>query len=339
MELFNKYKNKNFTYLTNYINSCLSDEDFAISADELANQLSGTSQSTFEEFIQAIVNRSDSKENYNATLLYESDGKMQPIRMIHVPVRATIAEKAWLYYILQNSKADLFLDSELKSTLLNVLSTDMDISEYPLQPEYIDIREFSEYNRLNVDSELVTRFRLIVQAIRAHRQLTVTNNSFSGQSYHDQVVYPYKLEYSSQFDSFSLSCYPIDIKRPVKMYLGNISSVSIGDKIADYDGFISDFEKQLSDTKAKQPIQIEILNQNEAYDRCTYLFSSYDTYCYDKGNDRLIMNIYYYRFQKEEIVRNILFLGHYVKVISPQNIVDEVISTIKSSYENYCTPT
>ena len=69
MELFNKYKNKSFTYLTNYINSCLSDEDFALTPDDLAEQLRGTSQSTFEEFIQAIINRTNSKDNYNASLL------------------------------------------------------------------------------------------------------------------------------------------------------------------------------------------------------------------------------------------------------------------------------
>lgn len=101
----------------------------------------------------------------------------------------------------------------------------------------------------------------------------------------------------------------------------------------DKEGF--PFEKQLAETKEKEPIQIEIQNQKEAYDRCTYLFSAYDTYCCDKGNDWLIMNIYYYRFQKEEIVHNILSLGHYVKVTSPQKIVDEIISIIKASCENY----
>lgn len=335
MELFNKYKNKSFTYLTNYINSCLSDESFALSADDLASQLRGTSQSTFEEFVQAIVNRTDSSEDYNAALLYENDEKMQPIRAIHIPVRATIAEKAWLYYILQNSKSDLFINSDLKDILLRALSTDMALSEYPLQTDYIDIRTFSESNQFKNSPETIARFRLIVKAIQEHRQLTVTNNSFSGQAYPCQLVFPYKLEYSSQFDSFSLSCYPVDTKRPVKMNLSNISFVSIGDKIPNYETFVSDFEKQLSDTKVKQPIQLEIQNKNEAYDRCTNLFSSYDTYCYDKGNDTLIMNIYYYRFQKEEIIRNILFLGHYVKVLSPQDITDEVISVIRCSLNNY----
>ena len=336
MELFNKYKNKNFTYHTNYINGCLSDEGYALSAEELSNQLSGSSQSTFEEFVQAIVNRADSSANYNATLLYENDNRLQPIRTVHVPIRATIAEKAWLYYVLQNSKSDLFINHDLKEIILTALSKDMDLLDYPLQTDYVDIREFSNTNQLNVTPELISKFRLIVKAIKEHRQLTVTNISFSGQAYPNQVIYPYKLEYSSQFDSFSLSCYPLDVKRPVKMNLSNLSSVEIGNVINNYEYFTTEFEKQLADTKVKKPIQIEIINQNEAYDRCTYLFSSYDTYCYDKGDDKLIMNIYYYRFQKDEIVRNILFLGHYVKVISPQNITDEVISSIKESYKNYC---
>lgn len=336
MELFNKYKNKNFTYLTNYINSCLSDTEYSLTAEELANQLSGSSQSTFEEFIQAIVNHSDPNTNYNASLLLEENNKMHPIRAIHIPIRATIAEKAWLYYVLQNSKSDLFIDTGLKDKILDALSQNMELDEYPLQASYIDIREFSNENHLNITPELITKFRLIVKAIKEHRQLIVTNKSFSGEIFTNQVVNPYKLEYSAQLDSFSLSCYPPDVKRPIKMNLSNLSSVNIGKKIDDYEEFVVEFEKQLSATKIKQPIQIEILNQNEAYDRCAYLFSSYDTYCYDKGDDKLIMNIYYYRFQKEEIVRNILFLGHYVKVISPQNISDEVISLIKDSYNNYC---
>lgn len=56
MKLFNKYKNKNFMYLTNYINSCISNEELALTPEELEYQLLGTSQSTFEEFIHAVFN-------------------------------------------------------------------------------------------------------------------------------------------------------------------------------------------------------------------------------------------------------------------------------------------
>lgn len=334
MKLFNKYKNKNFMYLTNYINSCISNEELALTPEELEYQLLGTSQSTFKEFIHAVLNQSVFP-NHNAGLLYKDDqNKLQPIREVPIPVRASIAEKAWLYYVLQTSNSDLFLNSELKQKLLDALLKDISFKDYPLQQHYIDIREFSTESCLDITPQFITHFQTIVQAVQQHRQLTVTNHSESGKIYSNEIVYPYKIEYSPQFNLFCLSCYPISAKRPVKIILSNLSSVSIGTVIPNYDEFIIDFEKQLSNIKLTHPIQLEILNQREAYDRCTYLFSSYDTYCYEQNN-KLTMTIYYYHFQEEEIFRNILFLGHYVKVISPQTVVEKIIQIIRSAYENY----
>lgn len=336
MELFNKYKNKNFAFITNYINSCVNDDSLALTEDELREQLSGASQSSFEEFLLALTNAYDNSESYNADILYSHDDFMIPLRQIPIPVIASLAEKAWLYYILQNSKSDLFLEPATKQKLILALENEIDQSRFPIKSEYIDIRLLSPDNKLSVTDEVLTNFKTIVSAIKQHRRLFVTNTTFSGQIYKNQEVYPYKLEYSVQFDSFSLSCYPLDTKRPVKMNLTNLSAVKMGDEIVEYDQFLSDFEKQLKNTKEKIPVSIEIRNQAEAYDRCAYLFSSYDTFCYDKGNDTLLMNIYYYRFQKDEIIRNILFLGHYVKVVSPKNIVDEVVSNISAAYNTYC---
>ncbi len=335
MELFNKYKNKNFAFITNYINSCVNDDSLSLTEDELRKQLSGASQSSFEEFLLSLINAYDVDESYNASLLYNEGGTMHPLREISIPIRASIAEKAWLYFVLQNSKADLFLENETKEKLITALESDIDSALFPIKSEYIDIRMFSPDLHLDVSDSLLKCFKTIVKAIKNHKSLYVTNNSFSGKVYENQLIYPYKLEYSPQFDSFSLSCSTADIKRPIKMNLGNITNVVLGEKIDDYDAFLKQFEKELSKTKEKKPITIEIKNQADAYDRCAYLFSSFDTYCYDKGNNTLIMNIYYYRFQKEEIIRNILFLGRYVKIVSPQNITDEVVASIKNAYEQY----
>lgn len=335
MKLFNKYKNKNFAFITNYINSCVNDDSLALTEEDIKEQLSGASQRSFEEFLLALTNACDTSETYNAAILYCQNDVMLPLRQIPIPVRASLAEKAWLYYILQNSKSDLFLEMETKQKLLSALENEIDRYRYPIKADYIDIRSLSPDNQLVITEEFLTNFKTIVSAIKHHRRLFVTNTAFSGQVYQDQEIFPYKLEYSAQFDSFSLSCYPLDAKRPVKMNLTNLSSVKLGDKIEKYDQFLFDFEKKLKNTKEKVPVTIEIKNQADAYDRCTYLFSSYDTFCYDKGDDTLIMNIYYYRFQKDEIIRNILFLGHYVKVVSPKNIVDEVISEITAAYNAY----
>ena len=335
MALFNKYKNKNFAFITNYINNCVNDDSLALTEDELKEQLSGASQSSFEEFLLALTNAYDNSESYNADILYNQDDLMLPLRQIPIPVRASIAEKAWLYYILQDSKSDLFLEPATKQKLISALENGIDQSRFPIKSEYIDVRSLSPDNKLSITDKLLTNFKTIVSAIKLHRRLFVTNTTFSGQIYKDQEVCPYKLEYSAQFDSFSLSCYPLDTKRPVKMNLANLAAVKLGDEIVEYNEFLSDFEKQLKNTKEKVPVSIEIKNQAESYDRCAYLFSSYNTFCYDKGDDTLIMNIYYYRFQRDEIIRNILFLGHYVKVVSPKNIVDEVISEITAAYNAY----
>lgn len=335
MELFNKYKNKNFAFITNYINSCANDDSLSLTEDELRKQLSGASQSSFEEFLLSLINAYDIDESYNASLLYHSDSTMQPLRQISIPIRTSIAEKAWLYYVLQNSKADLFLDNDTKAKLINALESDIDSVRFPIRSEYIDIRMLSPDIHLDISDSFSKRFKTIVTAIKDKKSLYITNNSFSGKVYENQLVYPYKLEYSPQFDSFSLSCYPVDIKRPIKMNLRNITNAVIGEKIDDFDAFFKRFEKDLAETKEKKPITIEIKNQADAYDRCTYLFSSFDTYCYDKGDDTLIMNIYYYRFQREEIIRNILYLGHYVKILSPKDITDEVIASIKNAYDHY----
>lgn len=334
MELFNKYKNKNFAFLTNYINKCINDNSLALTPEQIRIALAGTSQSTFEEFLLALTNSTNSTDDYDAMLLYNSNGAMLPIRQTLVPVRATIAEKAWLYYILEDSKSDLFINSDLKERLIHTLENDISTSAYPIKKDYIDIRELSPENNINITHDYVERFKAIVTAIRSHKYLIVSNQSFEGKTYNSQKVIPYKLEYSSQFDSFSLSCYPLDVKRPVKMNLKNLSKAEIGEIIPDYDSFLVEFDKQLATTKEKEPISIEITNKVEAYDRCAYLFSSYNTFCYDLGDDKLQMNIYYYRFQKDEVLRNILFLGPYIKVLSPKCIADELIEIIKTSYKN-----
>ena len=157
MKLFNKYKNKNFMYLTNYINSCISNEELALTPEELEYQLLGTSQNTFEEFIHAVLNQSVFP-NHNAGLLYKDDqNKLQPIREVPIPVRASIAEKAWLYYVLQTSNSDLFLNSELKQKLLDALLKDISFKDYPLQQHYIDIREFSTESCLDITPQFITQ--------------------------------------------------------------------------------------------------------------------------------------------------------------------------------------
>lgn len=337
MDLFNKYKNKDFIAITNYINNCINDSSLAFTPDELSSLLRGTTQNTFEELIQALLNKNsnglDSKSP-NVDLFYINDeDKLLPIRENYIPIRPSIAEKAWLLYILKDPKASLFIKKEKIKKLIQILSKETNL---PIIEDCVDIRNLSNSAaKPEYTAETIETFKCIVSAICQHKELIVTNTAFDGQIFENQTVLPYKLEYSPQFDSFSLSASPVDTNRPVKMNLLNLKDVRLGNEIQNYDSFIKNFETQLTEIRVKEPITIEITNDKNGYDRCCYKFASFDRVCYENKNGDLTMNIYYYRFQKDEILRNIMFLGPSIKIISPDAIKKEYITLLQNALKKY----
>lgn len=337
MKLFNKYKNKDFIFITNYINNCINNVNFALTPNELTDLLLGTTQNTFKELISAILNKNSNSFNSkqpNADLFFLNDEeKLLPIRNNYIPIRPSIAEKAWLLYILKDPKAKLFLDENILYKLISTLENDINL---PKIEKCIDIRKLTTCENKDTYTDLnIKDFKCIITAIKEHKELIITNTTFDGQIFKNQTIIPYKLEYSPQFDSFSLSAYPIDTKRPVKMNLLNLSNVILGKDISNYEQFVSDFEKQLTSIRVKTPITIEIKDDKNGYDRCSFKFSSFDRVCYENENGNLIMNIYYYRFQEKEILRNIMFLGPTVTIIGPNEIRDKYISTLKKALTKY----
>jgi len=52
-------------------------------------------------------------------------------------------------------------------------------------------------------------------------------------------------------------------------------------------------------------------------------------------NNKYEIKLNYYLFEEENLIRNIISLGPYVKVISPQRIVDEVVARVKKAISLY----
>lgn len=335
MELFNKYKNKDFISITNYINHCINDTSSALTEEELSAELLGTAQNTFDELIAALLNQNKNgldPKHPNANLLIKSNHKLLPIRNNYVPVRLSVAEKSWLLYILHDEKAELFLDKDIIANLIADLKADLSLPDIA---KCIDIRTLGHKELTHYSDETKSTFRTLVVAIKEKKAITVTNSAFNGQVYENQLVYPYKLEYAPQFDSFSLSAYNVEAKRPIKMNLQNLSDVQICEPIAHYNDFIQDFESKLAAIRETIPVTIEITDEKNGYDRCSYKFASYDRVCYENEHGNLTMNIYYYRFQKDEIIRNLMFLGPSVQIIGPAHMKEEFVSFLKKAYDRY----
>ena len=114
------------------------------------------------------------------------------------------------------------------------------------------------------------------------------------------------------------------------MNLANLSDISVGD-VVDEDTYIQ-HKSMIEDRVVDTPIRLEITDTNGCYDRCSCLFAAYKREAYtitdDNGNEKIIMDLYYYTFQEEHVISKILSLHPFVKVLSPQNIIDKIISLL-----------
>jgi len=64
-------------------------------------------------------------------------------------------------------------------------------------------------------------------------------------------------------------------------------------------------------------------------------FSGMERTARSLGNNKYEIKLNYYLFEEENLIRNIISLGPYVKVISPQRIVDEVVARVKKAISLY----
>lgn len=315
MELFNKYKNRDVIYLRNYINSVLYDPKKALSPEALQSALDGP-----DEAIGAI--------------LFKKDDHALPLRDSVLTVRTSTAERAWLKKVLTDPKADLFLSPALKEKLQKRLAADPSV---PDLATYLDVRKASRQASF---TDIAPAFRRLVQALEEGRYVDVVNESNKGPVYHNHDVIPHKLEYDIRRDRFYFSCFPTDAGRPVKMDLKRLTSVTLGRPIEDYDKKIAALVKeQLYMMREAVPVRLKIADAQDALDRCAYLFSAYDTVCHRTEEGDLVMDVTYYQFQRQSLVRLILYLGPYATVVSPEDMRAEIIDLVRRSYESYSEET
>lgn len=64
-------------------------------------------------------------------------------------------------------------------------------------------------------------------------------------------------------------------------------------------------------------------------------FSGMERTARDLGEGKYEIRLNYYMFEEENIIRNIISLGPYVRVLSPQRITDEVIRRVRKSIDLY----
>jgi len=330
MELFNEVKNRYFHLVFRIINECAdgrtkTDLVRIVHEGEFEQKLIGKNQQSFADM---ILNKGNKDEKLN--LLREKEGLFYPCIDSNgkspLPVRLTNLEKAWLKTLLQQREVKLLLN---KNTL-DKLDRELDDFDSPIKQEYFETTNSVKLPEISQRENYKANFRLILQALINEKPIRYTNVDRNGNVYANKLALPVNLEYSMRDSRFRVSMYSIDDDRPVMANVFSLSDIRIVDEDIGIDRGTAKkllFEQKYSD----KPVILEVTDKNTAMERCFMCFSGMERTARELGNNKYEIRLNYYLFEEENIIQNILSLGPYVKVISPQRIADEVIKRVKKA--------
>lgn len=336
MELFSEDKNRYFQLVFRIINECAggkakSDILRIIDEGEFEQKVIGKNQQSFADL---VLNGCGSDENLN--LLKEKGGRFCPAidtdGELPLPVRFTKLEKAWLKALLEKDGVRMVLSRETFEKLQERLK-DFDT---PIRDEYFEMTNIIKLPEIAARETYEKNFRIILNALIQEKPIRYNNTDKKGNLHSNKLALPVGIEYSMRDARFRVSMYSIDDNRPVMANIFTLSELRIVDEEVGIDR--EDAKKLLFEQKySEEPVILEVTDKKAAMERCFMCFSGMERTARELGDNKYEMRLNYYLFEEENLIRSILSLGPYVKVVSPQRIVDEIVRRVKKSIGLYDT--
>lgn len=176
-------------------------------------------------------------------------------------------------------------------------------------------------------------FRILLKAIMEEKPVKYCNKDKIGNEYCGMRSFPIRFEYSLKDSRFRISMYSLDDNRPIMANIYTMFDIEIEEDRETGIDRKSIIKLIHREKYSKEPIVLEVVDKKAAMERCFMSFSEMKRLSRCIEEDKYEMKLFYYTFEEEEIIRKILSLGPYVKVISPQRVVLEVVKRIKRAID------
>lgn len=297
----------------------------------IINDIAAGARMTRADILQKLPNLDwGSLERANELLdtifLFHPDGYACLFLDKHIAPRATTAELIWLRTMLDDEKAAFLLPSPLRKKLRTKLA---DIPRWPIDHIWQTLQEQGD-DRI----ALQQRLAIIWQALREKRQLAYSNRDAKGQL-HEGVCSPCRLEYDAAANRFYLIVWQREEARAIKMRVASLESIRCLEAPISAETE-SAFQSFLSSRRKSVTLHIE--RQNNAVERSFMMFASYDKEAsYDEETDTYTMQLYYYDFDRHEILQQILSLGAAATVLEPDDMREAIIERLQAAWRNLQT--
>lgn len=279
-----------------------------------------------------VLNQLLSKEEFESYVFsYDEDKKtFLPNINIEMPIILNKIEIDAFKNLIDMDIVDGFLDrhtlSKLKSKLENEeKGWSIDNIKYK--------RQYSDGDKNNIE-DINKKLKILLKSIKQKCAVICDNTASSGKEYKQQIIYPLKIEYSTINDKYRLYCFKKneDGNEYIKMNLSRMKNLEIlEDKTREKDEKFLMYNEQSTKT-----VTLYVDPETHVLERCFRLFSFYNRRAnYDKEKNIYILEVDYYVFDENEVIKNILSLGSRVVVNSPEDIRDKIISRVKKAILNY----
>ena len=322
MEYFNTHKNTLFTLVTRIINQSLEGKNFTV---EDIEALIKDTKLVDDDFIKNILDYGNNPYNimtYDFKPFFGEDS---------IRINPTILEKRWIKSLLNEDIVRLFLDE-------NTIEK--------LNKKLIDIEPLFQLKlpNQNINKHII---KTVIKAFRDNKLLLYNSVNKHGQEFINQIGIPFKINYSMRDYKFRLSIYSIIEERFIYINMENVQSMEILNINDMENSLYYEKTKSIKDKldklgrkrffltylyQKKKTIKLQIYNGKNILERVHLLFASYHKKTYSEGGNQYI-DISYYSFDEENIIRNILSLGLLVKVVEPNYIRKRILELLEKGRE------
>ena len=223
-----------------------------------------------------------------------------PIR--HLPPHpVTLLQKRWLKTLLSDSRIRLF---DVPENGLEGIEPLFDPKKIIWYDRYTDGDPYE-------DPGYIARFRLLLEAVKAHRKVQVVFVSHRGRQ-NVWTVIPYRLEYSSTDDKFRLLCQSNKWNNRT-LNLKRISACRLMETF--------DPDDHPVPVLSNESITLEILNERNALERAMLQFSYLAKQTERTSGNTYRMTLQYRHEDETELLIKILSFGPMMKVVEPASFI------------------
>lgn len=301
MELLNEFKNEDFRTIRQLINYTLKDGYSLDEVKEYFNEISYFNKP--DDFIDKLF---DSK----CFLLKEDSNCILPIidydensNECYVPILLTKMEKEYLKTMLEDELFSAMLGKELSSKLDKLLEGVNTLN-------FNDIFIYKDEYNSNYNLKILDKIKFITDSIVQEFPIDFNNNTYDGirKSY---SKYMYRFLYNPINKLWQVTTYDEVQNRVILCTVYKLSDIKESKTTSN----CLNTKELIEAKKVTTPLKIKLIDIWTSVERCFRVFADYEVVpYYDSKNNTYYLEVYYYEFDTDQIIMEILSLGDAVVV-------------------------